>query len=144
MKTICILPIIISLCYTAIQSFAAYENGYAAGFRNDTITTACIVYTGTAKWNDCDNGFNDDTALRKTTLEYGVGFQIAKNDSVIGLYDAKDACTNYRTMPKPVAKMGTAMVTTVNYRAPSMHSYKNIENRQCLKRGLHQALQTVT
>ena len=32
-----------------------------------------------------------------------------------------------RTMPKPVAKMGTALVTT-------------LQNRQCLKRGLHQAL----
>ncbi len=53
------------LCLEQVQPLlgtthtAAYENGYAAGLRNDTITTACISYQGTAKWNDCDNGFNN-------------------------------------------------------------------------------------
>jgi hypothetical protein len=104
MKTIYTLAIIVSLsCVLSSTAFAstthtaAYENGYAAGLRNDTITTACISYQGTAKWNDCDNGFNNGgAALQKTTSEYQYGFQVAKNDSVIALYDSSDACANYK------------------------------------------------
>jgi hypothetical protein len=96
MKTIYALAIIVfQSCLLSNTSFAsttytaACENGYTAGLRNDMITTACISYQGTAKWNG-------GTVLQKTTSEYQYGFQVAKNDSVIGLYDASDACAKYK------------------------------------------------
>ena len=122
MKTVCILAIIISLyCVLSSTAFAsttytaAYENGYAAGLRNDTITTACISYQGTAKWNDCDNGFNNGgAALQITTPEYQYGVQVAKNDSVIALYDASDACANYKQdYPKTSCKNGYGTVNSI-------------------------------
>ncbi|MFZ0511254.1 MAG: hypothetical protein WAM14_06585 [Candidatus Nitrosopolaris sp.] len=73
-----------------------YLNGYKAGLNNVTITTACGRYTGT-KYDDCDSGFSDAASMiQKTTPEYQYGFQAAKNDSVLAMYDSTDVCAKYK------------------------------------------------
>ncbi|MGC1930078.1 MAG: hypothetical protein WA667_13970 [Candidatus Nitrosopolaris sp.] len=113
MKILSIIPIIIAIfCVSTNTSFGRtpeYIIGYNAGLNNQTTsscekhvfgkTTSTNYNTTNTKEVHCETGVDDgELTLAKTTPPYKIGYQLGKNDSIMAVNDAYNACKNFNSI----------------------------------------------